>query len=215
MRFPKFVALGLVLVPLLAGCGPKYETVTYPPRVDLSEHELIGVVGFAASEDYAELAELATRRFTESARRDQGLVRMVRLEPEDQPPGPDRVRALGREHGLQTVIVGRFDVSDPRPGVSISSSLSSGRLSAAVEAALEVEMIETATGASLWNASAATKTSLGQLSIDGERSIRFDAVDPEAVYGELIDGLVGRVTRDFHSTWGRQPVRSASAAARR
>jgi hypothetical protein len=205
------IIIGLVLA--IPGCGPKYETVTYPPRIDLSRHELIGVIEFQSSEE-GELGPLATRRFTESARRDQGLVRVIWLDSEDERPDAKRIRELGREHGLRTIVVGKLTVSDVRPRVSISRSLSSGSLSASVEATLAVEMIETSTGASLWNASGDARRTLGNLSVFGDQSISFDAEDPESAYGLLIDALVSQVTRDFHNTWGRQPIRQASAASR-
>jgi hypothetical protein len=206
------ISLGLVLA--ATACGPKYETVTYPPRIDLSRHELIGVIEFQSSEE-GELASLATRRFTESARRDQGLVRVIWLDPEDERPDAKRIRELGREHGLHTIVVGQLTVSDVRPKVSISGSLSSGSLSASVEATLAVEMIETSTGASLWSASGEARKTLGNLSVFRDQSISFDAEDPESAYGVLINALVSQVTRDFHNTWQRQPIRRVSTASPR
>lgn len=207
MRRAAIVSAGCLLSAMFSGgCGPKYETVTYPPRIDLSQHELIGVIEFD-SDEAGELAPLATRRFTESARRDQGPVRVVWLDAERRRPGPDRIRELGREHGLRTIVVGRITVSDVKPRVSVSQSIASGSLSALIEATLAVELIETATGASLWNASASAQDTVGNLSLVGGKSVSFDAQDPDDAYGGLIDALVAQVTRDFHATRGRQPIR--------
>ena len=66
------------------GCASHHETVQsvqVPPRVNLKEHEIIGVVEFSSSSK-GKLGPLATSRFIEMARRDQGLVRIVSLGTE-------------------------------------------------------------------------------------------------------------------------------------
>jgi hypothetical protein len=67
-------------------------------------------------------------------------------------------------------------------------------------------MIETATGASLWNASARQRETLGNVNVQGIKSIDFNAADPEAAYAALIDALVAQVTRDLQSSWERRRV---------
>jgi hypothetical protein len=50
--------------------------VRVPPRIDLAAHEIIGAARFESTNE-GKLGPLATRRFTDLARRDQGLVRMM------------------------------------------------------------------------------------------------------------------------------------------
>ncbi|UCG92699.1 MAG: hypothetical protein JSV97_03040, partial [candidate division WOR-3 bacterium] len=61
------------------GCGRK---VMVPPRIDLKPHEVIGIIEFESSNE-GKLASLATRRFMNAIRRDQGMVRIVELGAED------------------------------------------------------------------------------------------------------------------------------------
>jgi hypothetical protein len=42
---------------------------------------------------------------------------------------------------------------------------------------------------------------MGQVSVYGGRDFMFDAADPEAAYGELVDALVSQVARDFQGSW--------------
>ena len=116
------VVIAMLIV--LSGCAAKqrtqYTTVRIPPRIDLTQHEMIGVVEFESTNE-GELGPLATRRFTESARRDQGLIRMVGLKPEAV--DRERARQLGSEHGVRTIIVGKLTVSNVRPSFSISRAL--------------------------------------------------------------------------------------------
>src|SRR5262249_44100304 len=146
--------------------APALRTVVVPPRIDLKQHEVIGVLEFKSSSE-GKLGPLATKRFMEWARHDQGLVRMVELGTRSQVTrslGGDRwdaetIRALGQQRGLDAVMVGELKIGNVKPDVRVLASLGGGRVSATVVATLTVQMIETSTGASLWSASGgATRT---------------------------------------------------------
>ncbi len=202
--------LAVVVMAGMIGCSTRQivQKVRVPPRIDLKQHEVIGVVEFASTSG-GELGPLVTRRFTESARRDQGLVRVVALPPDAEALssvgreqwGPEAYRALGRKNGVRTIIAGKLTVSDVRPNIRISPGLRSGKVTAQVDATLEVQMIETASGASVWSRSASATRNVGQVSVFRGRSFEFDADDPETAYGDLVNVLVDAVTRDFHASW--------------
>lgn len=204
----------LALATMLSCAGsqraPAVQPVLVAPRIDLKQHEMIGIVEFTSTSK-GQLGPLATRRFTESARRDQGLVRIVDVRPGTEvarsgAPNrwtPETYRALGRENGVQTILTGQLKVASVRPSVQVSSLFRSGHVSAQVDATLEVQMIETATGASLWNGSGSATRTLGNVGVFGGKEFAFDAADPERAYGDLVDALVEQVTRDFHATWQR------------
>lgn len=207
----QILALVALLAIATAGCsGSHTQLYRVPPRIDLARHEMIGVIEFN-SQSEGELDSMATRRFLESAREDQGLVRVLELGTESEAlrsVGRDHFDAkafqeLGRKHGLASVIVGELTFSDVRPSVRIAPDLRSGGLSANVDATLAVRLIETATGASLWNRSARVTQSVGHVSVLGGGRVVFDADDPERAYGGLVDTLVAEVTRDFHAGWER------------
>ena len=207
--------MAVVALTTVVACGghraPEVQPVWVAPRIDLKQHELIGIVEFTATSK-GHLGPLATRRFTESARRDQGLVRIVEVRPGAEVPrsgGPNRwsaetYQALGSQKGVRTLMTGQLTISSVKPGIQLSALMRSGHVSALVDATLEVQMIETATGASLWNSSGSATRTLGNVSVFGGREFTFDAADPEAAYGDLVDALVEQVTRDFHATWERR-----------
>jgi len=194
------ITLGLLLASA-AGCA-HHPAVRIPPRVDLSQHETIGVIDFRSPSN-AELASLATERFTESARRDQGLVRMLDLGPSPSALDAETYRALGREHGVQTILVGELTISKTRPSVRIDPSLRSGSVAALVEATLAVRLIEASSGASIWSGSARATDSVGQLSVLGGENVAVGADDKQSVYTALVDQLVEQATSDFHAHWTR------------
>jgi hypothetical protein len=182
-----------------------------PPRIDLTQHDMIGVIEIDSS-NKGELGPLATRRFTDEARRDQGLVRIVRLGTEADALASvghsklDRtsLQALGQKHGVQTILMGKLEVSDIKPDVSISSVFESGSVTAKVNATLAVELVETASGASIWSASSRASDSVGQVSVFSGGGVVFDAEDPDRAYGSLVDRLVHDATWDFRVTYERR-----------
>ena len=206
------VVAGLALAGMFA-CShrPPVQTTLVPPRIDLKQHELIGIVDFKSTSE-GKLGPLATRSFTEWARRDQGPVRILDLGSRAQAlrsVGKDRwdrdtYIALGQKHGVNTIITGELKVSDIRPDVRILASLRSGEISAEVDATLAVQLIETSTGASIWSASASSTSSVGHVSMLGGKNFAFDAQDPKAAYGGLVNTLVEVTTRDLRATWVRQ-----------
>ncbi|NIM02345.1 MAG: hypothetical protein GTN89_16455 [Acidobacteria bacterium] len=205
-----FFALLIGATVLTAGCAGKnrtqYQTVQVPPHIDLTAHELIAVIQFDSSGN-DELGPLATRRFTDFARRDQGLVRMLRVDdPETDRRDSTALRQIGERHGARSVFIGRVEISDVRPNVSIARTLRSGSVTANVDATLTVDLVETETGASIWSASARVTREIGHLSVYDGKRFTIDAEDPEQAYGSLVDALVGQVTRDFQARRVRQPI---------
>jgi hypothetical protein len=204
-----------ILIAAISGCAGRKntETVMIPPQIDLTQYELIGVIEFDADKE-GELGPLATRRFMEWARRDQGTVRILNLGSPDQllrsvgrsQWDAEAYKAVGRKHGVRTILTGHVTVSDIRPDIDLSTTLRSGRVSAKVRAELDVELFETETGASLWNSSSWAITTLGQISVFGGKNFSFDATDPDAAYGKLVNLLADHATRDFQVTWQERRV---------
>jgi hypothetical protein len=198
------IAFG-VLAALHCGPGRQRVTVRVPPRVDLASLEQIGVVEFrSSSED--ELGRLATERFAESARRDQGLVRMVDLGTEDavlrslgkSDWDPETYKTLGSEREIRTILLGELTLARQRPSVRVAPDLGSGSLSMKVKATLVVRLVEAESGAAIWSRTASAARSVGHLDVLGGEDVRIAAGDPNAAYGELVDHLVEQVTNDFH-----------------
>ena len=184
--------------------------VQIPPSIDLTRHEILGVIEFSSDAE-GELPAYTTRRFIEEMRSDQGLIRIVDLGPQAEllqslnlsSLDREAFRTIGEEHGLTTIVTGRLEVSNVRPALRISPNLSDISAAADVDAQLSVRMIEVASGASLWSRSAEASRRVGQVSILGGR-FDFDADDPDRAYGELVNALVESTTAEFKVTWERR-----------
>ena len=157
------------------------------------------------------LRDFLTRRFVEAARRDQGMVRIVELGSETEVLGEvdhgrlDRAafQAIGERHMLATIITGDVEISDVRPDFTITPGFDFVSVSAEVDVTLDVQMVESSSGASIWSSSASATESVGHVSLFGD-NIAFDAEDPDKAYGKLVDALVEKVTRDFRVSWKRK-----------
>jgi len=202
-----FSIVALMLV--TTHCGRK---VMVPPRIDLKQHEVVGIIQFK-SESKGELAPLTTKKFTEAIRRDQEMIRIVDLGTEAEvlkDIGYDKLnkaafKAIGEEYDVATVFAGELLVSDVRPDISINLLFTAGMsVSAEVDATLDVRMVETESGASLWNTSVSKTREIGNVNIWEGGVFVFNAEDPERAYGKLVNALVEDASVDFRVTWRRE-----------
>ncbi len=198
----------ILILLLIAGCSKK---VMVPPRIDLSDYEIVGIIEFSCSEN-GKLASLATSRFMEFARLDQGMIRIIDLGTETEvlkKIGHNKLNQeafieIGETYEVATIFTGELIISDVRPDITITPGLGYMGFGAEVDATLSAQMIETVTGASIWNNSGSATRSVGHVSIFGGSAFAFDAEDPDKAYGKLVNELVDRVTTDFQITWRRE-----------
>jgi len=207
----KVILLAAVLLVIIGTLNCPGKKVMIPPRIELSEFEVLGIMEFTTNKE-GKLAQTTTQRFMDMAREDQGIVRIVDLGTQkamlkeigasklDQ----DAYGKIGAEKNVATLIVGQITVSDVRPDINITPGLGVMSFAADVDAALSVQMVEAATGATLWSSSSSATERVGSVTIFGIKDFAFDADDPDKAYGKLIDELVWRVTHDFRVRWVRE-----------
>ena len=209
MKRKVFLLVSVALIVSVVACGRK---VMVPPRIDLTQHEIIGIIQFE-SDSKGELAPLTTRKFTEAIRRDQEMIRIIDLGTEAEvlkEIGHDRLnkaafQEIGEKYEVATVFAGELLVSDVRPDISIALIFTAGMsVSAEVDATLDVQMVETETGASLWNTSVTKTEEIANVNVWEGGVFVFDAEDPEKAYGKLVHALVENASRDFRVTWRRE-----------
>ena len=207
----------LALIPMLAALAcashvsvPPPPPVMVPPQIDLKAQGVIGVIEFDSA-GKGNLGPLATRKFTEMARRDQGLVRIVPLGTESDvlrsigrdTLDPAALAKLGEERHVQTILLGSVKLANMKPNVRVATDLRAAGMTAQMRATLDVQMVEVATGATLWNASTSSNADVGDVSVVGGQGLTFGHDDPERAYGALVDNLVEQATRPFRATWQR------------
>jgi hypothetical protein len=200
----KIIICGLVFVFVLLSCAPR---IKVPPKINLLNHEVIGIIEFSSTNE-GPLGSLATKKFMEALREDQAIVRIIELGTEadvlaeisSSRLDADAYKAIGEMAEVNTIFSGELVVSDVRPNIKLSLFAKGMSFSAEVDAALTCQMVETETGATIWNASASTTREVGHVSMFSSVFI-FDAENPDKAYGKLVEDLVERTTRDFRVTY--------------
>lgn len=193
-------AMAAVLFALTVATGCAGKRVLVPPRVDLAPRAPLGLVTFTVENAQGSLHEFATQRFAQHVLDAQPGIELLELGELPQRVDAEVARRLGEEHGIRAVFVGHIVVSDVRPRVSIGRGV---RATAEATVTMTVRMLSCETGGTAWTQSARTREAIAALRIlDG--GVVFAAEDPDEAYGDLVNGLVYRLTHDFRSTWRRQ-----------
>lgn len=200
----KIIVCGLVSIFVLIYCAPR---IRIPPKINLLNYEVIGIIEFTSANE-GPLGPLATKKYMEALRKDQAIVRIIELGTQADVLADissarldaDAYKAIGEMAEVNTIFSGELVVSDVRPNIKLSLFRTGMSFTAEVDAALTCQMVETETGATLWNASANTTREVGHVSMFSDVFI-FDADNPDKAYGKLIEDLVERTTKDFRVTW--------------
>ncbi len=205
-----------VRLPLLALAAPlalscaHYKTVTVPPIVDLTEYRAVGVIEFASVPE-GDLGMKTTRRFLDDLRAAQPGTTIVALGPrakilKDLGYGildSESVKAIGERFHVSAVAAGAVEFSKVKPGGGFETDLKyfAAGVDANVEGHLNVELWNTATGATDWANSSWGRWSLGGIRFDNDGSIAVNTVFPSGKKDQMISDLVNGLNGDF---WPRK-----------
>lgn len=192
----------------LLGCK---STILVPPRVDLQEYSSIGMIDFGSQTDPA-LGTLASQTFLQSLQGAQSGVRVLELGSLNrvlETVGSDTldlgaVRAIGDEYGVELVLTGHLDMSQVKPKLSVSRSLTQMSVRGDVEGTLTAKLQETKSGATVWTRTARGREAVAHANVISRGPADFGANDPEATRTKLTQALAWQATDDFRSHWVRE-----------
>ena len=206
------IVAGIVLLSLAAvACGGGARRVMVPPRVDLQDYPVIALVQFSSNAE-GNLGAFASQKFIEMVQAAQPGVGVLELSDQEsvlaeighEELNHKAIRAISEEYGATAIVVGNVEVTDVKPSLDLSATLMSGTVRADVEAQLSVRLYHGVSGATLWTNSCGRKESVGHIGINPAGGVTFGASDPEAAYGELVNGLIYAVTDDFRVHYVKQ-----------
>jgi hypothetical protein len=208
-RFIRSFSAAAVAAVALGACSSQLARV--PPRLDLGNYDRVALVTFQADQSKDGLGQLATQRFAEEVLASQTGFELLELGLADSSvarlladgDAPAAAQELGRVRHIPAVFFGQLAVTNakPRGGISASGDVNVG---ATVSAELNVRLISTSTGGTLWRSSGAASQSVGQVAVSAGRLPSISARDPNAAYAQMVDQMVVQVTRDFRPTWVKQ-----------
>jgi len=193
----------ITFVAMLYGCSHT-EKVWVPPRFDLKAFDRIGVIGFSSNID-DRLGQYTTQDFIQTAQSAQPGIRFLELGNREQVLKSisrsdldfDAVRLIGKKFGVDALLTGDLDISEVKPKLRLSSTLTSIRAEAYVEASLSTKLLEADSGATLWTRSSNGKRSVAKLRLADGGHVNIGVSDPRDKYGQLVSELVDANTSDF------------------
>ena len=193
----------------LSGCAS--QLVQVPPRFDLGTQGRIGLVGFATESSKTSLGLQATQQFAEALLSSQTGFELMELGPADSAvarllaagDAPAAAQRIGRDKAVTAVFFGQLAVSGTKPSGSIGAG-GNVNVSGTVSGELNVRLLSTSSGGTLWRSSATASQSVGNVSMSGGRLPSISATDPNAAYASMVEEMVAQVTRDFRPTWVKQ-----------
>jgi len=199
------VWLYLVGAVLVAACSTK---VLAPPSVDLKQHNTIGLVVFESDAD-EELRKFATQEFQQTIQASQPGVRVLELGTEDRLLASvdqsefdlEAVKALGKKYGVKSLITGHMAVTDIKPKVRLSTSFKSLSAKANVETMLNVRLLETESGATVWTNSSRASASVAHIDLVSAAPKSFGAGSTDDAYRRSIKKVVAAITVDFRERY--------------
>jgi len=191
---------------VLTGCS-KPKTL-YPPRVDLARFGTLGMLEFAAPAGDG-LGVLASREFLASLQRGQPGTPVLELGDERRVLASlprdtldvEAVRAIGEKHHVDALVVGVLSAENLQPNVSFDSALRWATASAELEGGLDVRILDTQSGATVWSASTRARAQIARVDVDASGVSGMGANPPDEARLRLVRRLVQRATWDFWPYW--------------
>lgn len=208
MNFQKKFSILLIGLVFVFGCGPK---VMVPPDVDLTGFDTVGFIAFT-SETEGNFDEYLNERFLEEISFSQRGVHFLELgtaeevlqEIEHRKLDRDAIQEIGRKFNVDAVITGRLDISEIKPRVRVFNILSDLNVHADVDARITAKLFDTEHGSIVWTASARDRKTVANLSVAAGRPFFLNARNPEEAYGDLVDSIIFKVTRDLRVRYVRR-----------
>jgi len=220
IQAPRRLAAALAAV-LWTGCAAAPPPAPAPAPVpvaalDLSRIGRLGVLHFDSVGETA-LEPLARREFLAAVRSLQPSARLVELGAAagvlegvgKKTVDAATIRAIGRKHGVDAVLVGELwaDTIDP---VEYMRRARSAPSTVELEGSLNARIFETREGAAIWSASALGKKPINPARVNAWGSKSVDLSHLEKVRAALVQDLVAQVTADFRPTL-RAPLAAGKA----
>jgi hypothetical protein len=217
MKRQILVLCGFGALLLSSECGPK---VMIPPRIDLTQYENVGVIGFGCNAE-GNMDEFLIRRIIITLRSYQKKARIIELGSEEEilqsvqfdELNSEAIQAIGGKYEVDALITGNLEITEVRPllklyrggerPISGQTQVEGKRASAEVKVWVTAKLWGTELGATLWRVSERGEQMVDQVSVLPEKKVIFDARDPHKAFWDLINPLVIKICDDFKIKYQR------------
>jgi hypothetical protein len=202
----------LLSLALLWGCSSQTVTVPVPPRVDLQGFGTLGLVEFSSNATPSINAQ-TTREFGTHIHAAQPGTRIVKLGSREsllaavgrRELDAQALRKIGEKYGVEAIFVGSLSYSEPRTEVKITDvSKLEGGVRVDLRGDINIELMETRSGASMWSSSAWARRQLGRVNVSAEQGVSGGMRGSSNPREEMVPSLVYHLTEDFRPSSVRQ-----------
>jgi hypothetical protein len=202
----------LLSLALLWGCSSQTVTVPVPPRVDLQGFGTLGLVEFSSNATPSINAQ-TTREFGTHIHAAQPGTRIVKLGSREsllaavgrRELDAQALRKIGEKYGVEAIFVGSLSYSEPKTEVKITDvSKLEGGVRVELRGDINIELMETRSGASMWSSSAWARRQLGRVSVSAEQGVSGGMRGSSNPREEMVPSLVYHLTEDFRPSSVRQ-----------
>jgi len=183
--------------------------VYYPPPLDLSRYERLGIIAFTDNADPS-VSSYATQQFQNQIHSAQAGIPVLQMGTEKEvlrSIEADRLdfeafQKIGRKYNVAAVFNGNVQYSDVETDVRLKSVRDlNADVNATLHATLSVQLYETGGGASVWSNSVSWKRKLGQISVNRSGNVSAGMTGYHDAYRKLIPDMTYDVTRDFRGRY--------------
>jgi hypothetical protein len=115
------------------------------------------------------------------------------------------LRKIGEKYGVEAIFVGSLSYSEPRTEVKITDvSKLEGGVRVDLRGDINIELMETRSGASMWSSSAWARRQLGRVNVSAEQGVSGGMRGSSNPREEMVPSLVYHLTEDFRPSSVRQ-----------
>jgi hypothetical protein len=201
---PKILALFSVLL-LFFGCG---HYAWFPPEVNISPEQKIGLIQFTIKNAEGGLDVFATDRFLQEVIQAQRGARLLELgtlqevlaDVQEEKLDADAVRKIGSRHGVDSVFTGEIMISDVKPQVSVDAFIKDLGVRASFTIYVSAKLQSTDSGVVLWTDSVERKGTVAYFGLMHGKVPYFGVQDKDEANRRLIDEIIHDLTWDFRPT---------------
>ena len=198
---PKILTLFSLLL-LFFGCG---HYAWFPPEVNISPEQKVGLIQFTIKNAEGGLDAFATDRFLQEIIRAQRGARLLELgtlqevlaDVQEQKLDAKAIQKIGSLHGVDSVFTGEIMISDVKPQVSVDALIRDLGVRASFTIYVSAKLQSTDSGVVLWTDSVERKETVAHLGLIDGKIPYFGVQDKDEANRKLIDEVIHDLTWDF------------------
>jgi len=210
------IARELLFALVLSSCSSAL-MVQVPPRMVLYQEGTLGLVTFDVETSDAGARDVSSR-FLEAIHEGQPGVPVIELGSAAKvlegvgktSMDDDAVREIGKKFHVDALIVGSLTLKESKPKVdlNLSQGLRIGSIQAQVrlDGNFQAKLVKTDRGATVWTGSSSRWIQLAGLSGSSSGYGSVTVADRDRQIEKLVADMVQEASRDFRSSWERQPA---------